>query len=95
MKNKVLIIDHENRPLSKVRKFFTGRDFEIIKPKETDSVFTICKSEELSAVIVDPEVFGKRSLKFIQNLRDHILPAEVKLFSISSDQNNGSAQLGF
>ncbi len=90
MKSKVLIIDHENKPLSKIRRFFKRRQFEIIKPKETESIFNICKSEDISAVVIDTDVFGKRSRVFLQNLRDHILPPDVRLISIGNLEEQDS-----
>lgn len=83
MNSKVLIIDKQSRPLHKIRRFFSRKKFEIIRPTETESVFNICKTQKPSVVVVDTEVFGKRSRQFLQNLKDHILPPHVKLISVS------------
>lgn len=88
MKSKILVIDNQTQPLARLRKFFKRRSFQIIQPKETESIFNICKTEKLSAVVIDARVYGKRSRQFLQNLRDHILPEDVQLISISEENRH-------
>ena len=87
MKSKILVIENQTQPLQRLRKYFTKRRFQIIRPKETESIFNICKTENLSAIVIDPEVYGKRSAKFLQNLREHILPDNVKIFGINGENH--------
>ncbi|WP_156831963.1 hypothetical protein [Kaistella palustris] len=85
MKSKILVIESQTKPLARLRKLFKKRSFQIIRPKETESIFNICKTEKLAAVVVDPGVYGERSARFLQNLRDHILPENVKLLSVAGE----------
>lgn len=85
MKSKILVIENQSQPLAQLRKFFTKRSFQIIQPKETESIFNLFRTENFSAVFIDAGVYGKRSTKFEENLRNHILPPGVELFSISSE----------
>lgn len=86
MKSKILIIENQLKPLSKIRKFFNSKRFEIIKPKETESVFNLCKTENVAMVIVDSSVFGPRSQNFLENLKNNILPPTVRLFKMEKNQ---------
>lgn len=83
MKSKILILDNKIHPLSTISNFLTQKKFEVVKPSETQSVFTICTMANLRAVIVDLSLFGEKSSVFLQNLTENVLPENVKLITIS------------
>ena len=84
MKSKILILDNKIYSLSKISNFLKQKKFDVIKPSETESVFNICANQNLNAVIIDMRLFGKKSSVFIQNLKDNVLPQNVKLITVSS-----------
>lgn len=83
MKSKILILDNKVFSLSKVANFLKQNQFEVLKPTETQSVFNMTSKSNLAAVIVDLRLFGAKSNLFLQNLRDNVLPGDVKLITIS------------
>ncbi len=83
MKSKILILDNKINPLSKISNFLKQKKFDVVKPSETQSVFNICSKADLDAVIVDLRVFGEKSNAFIQNLKENVLPENVKLITIT------------
>lgn len=83
MKSKVLILDNKIYSLSGISNFLKQKKYEIVKPSETESAFNICSSADLKAVIVDLRLFGAKSNVFLQNLKDNVLPEDVKLITIS------------
>ncbi|UFK98257.1 hypothetical protein [Kaistella faecalis] len=83
MKSKILILDNKIYSLSKISNFLKQKKFEVVKPTETQSVFNICSKADLDAVIIDLRLFGEKSNIFIQNLKENVLPENVKLITIS------------
>ena len=83
MKSKILILDNKINPLSKISNFLKQKKFEVVKPSETQSVFNICSKADLEAVIIDLRAFGEKSNTFIQNLKENVLPENVKLITIT------------
>ena len=83
MKSKILILDNKVFSLNKISNFLKQKQFEVLKPTETQSVFNIASKANIHAVIVDLRLFGARSNVFVQNLRENVLPDHVKLITIS------------
>lgn len=83
MQNKILILDNKVYSLSKISNFLKQKKFNVIKPTETESVFSICSKEKIDAVVIDLRLFGEKSNIFIQNLKDNVLPENVKLITVS------------
>lgn len=81
MATKVLIIESVKRPLKQLKDILKKKKFEVVVPDDTESIFSICTRDNITAVIVDEEAFGIRKDTLLKNLRENVLTVETKLFS--------------
>lgn len=85
MPEKVLIIESVKRPLKQLRTLLKKNRYEVVIPNDTDSIFNICKRDDISAIVVDEVAFGKRGALMLKNLRENVLPNSTALITFKAD----------